>query len=68
MQVKVSEDLDVRRLILPDKAGKKERKGLCKTTKHTKDVNGFKRKAALPISPDTLIIIEKKRFRILNKG
>ena len=68
MQVKVLEDLDVRRLTFPDKAGKKERKGLCKTTKYTKDVNGFKRKTALPISPDVLIIIEKKRFRVFNKG
>ena len=30
MQVKVSEDLDVLRLISPDKTGEKERKGLCK--------------------------------------
>ena len=68
MQVKVLGDLDVRRLILPDKAGKKERKGLCKATKYTKDINGFKRKAALLISSDALVIIKKKCFRVLNKG
>ena len=58
MQVKISGDLDVRRLISPDKAGKKERKGLCKATKHTKDIGGIKRRTG-PVSAVILFVIKE---------